>query len=236
MIMIRFLAFAAIAILCSDYRRYDLLTYAYRSHHVFHPTPHWTKPIKANFRTFLQEFKSFEKTNVAPTFADIDSDQSYVDRNGNWKTLWIQMYGKTSGIASQFPKTLEILENTPAVSIMFSSLPVGSKLELHEGPYKGVLRYHLGLEMSDNDARIELYNSSTPHVHYWHTGQDVMFDDTFLHVVQGPSTGRRLILWLDVPRDDLTFPLSILNKCFIYAAGIFSKVPMVMHRHDKIIL
>src|SRR5690606_11091874 len=97
------------------------------------------------------------------------------------------------------PKTTELLRQLPRVSMaMFSIIEGGKHIPPHYGFFKSVLRYHLGLMVpKQGDCYIlvggEKYN--------WKEGEDVLFDDTYLHEVWNKSEERRVVLFIDVLRE-----------------------------------
>jgi beta-hydroxylase len=139
-----------------------------------------------------------------------------------WKKFYIKWYGPILDKAFELcPITVKLIQQLPEVkSAMFSILEPGSKITIHAGPFKGCIRYHLGLNCPE-DAYIIIgkikYN--------WKNGEDVLFDDTFFHSVTNNSNEIRLILFCDVERkmkDDFS---QSLNKLMIdYFSPIISNI------------
>ena len=53
----------------------------------------------------------------------------------------------------------------------------------------------------------------------WVEGQDFSFDDTLMHSAVNRRGGERVILWLDLPRQDLPWRLYLVNRLIIRVAG-----------------
>jgi beta-hydroxylase len=53
--------------------------------------------------------------------------------------------------------------------------------------------------------------------YYWHDGEAVLFDDTFLHEAANETDQVRVVLFLDVARK-MRWPLSLLNRLFLWIA------------------
>jgi len=53
--------------------------------------------------------------------------------------------------------------------------------------------------------------------YYWHNGEAVLFDDTFLHDAANQSDSVRVVLFLDVARK-MNWRLSLLNRLFLWIA------------------
>lgn len=103
---------------------------------------------------------------------------------------------------------------------MFSILEPGSKITPHAGPFKGCIRYHLGLNCPKN-AYIKVdgikYN--------WKNGKDILFDDTFVHEVNNDSDELRIILFCDIERKMRdTFSQKINSKVIEYLAPLTTRI------------
>jgi aspartyl/asparaginyl beta-hydroxylase (cupin superfamily) len=109
---------------------------------------------------------------------------------------------------AQCPQTARTLEKIPGMtSALFSTLAPGTSLAPHRGMYKGVLRYHLGLIVSDpEECGIRVGHDKR----HWHEGESLVFDDTHDHEVWNNSENTRVVLLLDFLRD-LPFPLRQIN-------------------------
>jgi len=116
-----------------------------------------------------------------------------------WKRFHLKWYGESLPSAKALcPRTLALLEETPAIrAAMFAMLPAGGKLVRHRDPYAGSLRYHLGL-ITPNDERCRIYVDGEPHV--WRDGEDVVFDETYIHYAHNETDTDRVILFCDVER------------------------------------
>ncbi len=116
-----------------------------------------------------------------------------------WSKFYLKWYGYTHQSALEHcPKTVEILSKVRSVNgAMFSLLPVGSQLTRHLDPVACSLRYHLGLRTPNSD---QCYINVDGQVHSWRDGQDLLFDETFLHFAKNDSQEYRLILMCDVER------------------------------------
>jgi beta-hydroxylase len=87
---------------------------------------------------------------------------------------------------------------------MFAIIASGTHIPPHVGFFKSVLRYHLALMASD-DAPVYIVVGSQEY--RWREGEDVLFDDTYLHEMWNKSQERRVVLFCDVLRDKTLPPL-----------------------------
>ena len=157
------------------------------------------KPLRDNWQTIRDEALAlFEE-------GEIKRSESFDDLafNSFFKKGWTRYYLKwyedfyPSAIES-CPRTVELLRQVPSLNAaMFTVLPPGSELVRHRDPYAGSLRYHLGL-VTPNDDACRIYIDGTPYS--WRDGEDIMFDETYIHRAMNETDQHRLILFCDVAR------------------------------------
>ena len=116
-----------------------------------------------------------------------------------WTRFYLKWYGDPLPSAvRKCPKTLEVLKQTPSIkAAMFASLPSGGKLMPHRDPFAGSLRYHLGLKTPNSDECFILVDGQK---HSWRDGEDVLFDETYIHEAHNRTEENRIILFCDVTR------------------------------------
>jgi aspartyl/asparaginyl beta-hydroxylase (cupin superfamily) len=105
--------------------------------------------------------------------------------------------------------TCAALDRVPGVfQALFSILDPGKSIPAHEGPYRGYLRYHLGLLVPEQDPpQIRIKDQ----LYTWREGEDMLWDDTWEHEVINHSKGRRVVLIVDIRRP-MPLPLTALNR------------------------
>jgi beta-hydroxylase len=128
-----------------------------------------------------------------------------------WKRFYLTWYGHALPSALQLcPKTVTLLESLPHVNgAMFALLPPGGKLNRHRDPFAGSLRYHLGLVCPDSDE-CRIFVDGEPYS--WRDGQDVLFDETFIHSAENKTDVTRIILFCDVERPLRTRWMTAVNR------------------------
>ena len=108
------------------------------------------------------------------------------------------------------PKTTELLKQIPGITTaMFSILGPQKHIPPHNGFYKGVYRYHLGLIIPKEG---ECYIVNGGQRYDWKEGEDVLFDDTFKHAVWNKTDETRVVLFCDVFRTDLPKIFQSMNR------------------------
>src|SRR5262249_7139877 len=96
------------------------------------------------------------------------------------------------------------------------------------GPYRGVVRYHLGLRVPPSPDLVGIRVGTE--VAHWQEGGSLVFDDTFEHEVWNDSDEMRVVLFLDfVP--PLRQPMETVNRGLIAAIGWSPSVQDAKRRH-----
>jgi beta-hydroxylase len=175
----------------------------------------WVADLEANWLDIRQELDRVLKyQDELPNFQDISPDQYNLTQDNRWKTYFFYAYGiKTDSNCDRCPVTTRLLEQVPGMKTAFFSILLPHKhIPVHRGPYKGVLRYHLGLIVPKPEEKCRIRVADE--IVHWQEGQSLMFDDSFPHEAWNDTDDVRVVLFLDVVRP-LRFPLSLLNTLII---------------------
>jgi beta-hydroxylase len=117
-----------------------------------------------------------------------------------WKRFYLKWYeAPLPSALANCPKTVELVNSIPTVKgAMFANLPSGGKLVQHRDPYAGSLRYHLGLVVPKTPGECRIFIDGEPYS--WREGEDLLFDETYLHYAENTTSDDRIILFCDVER------------------------------------
>jgi beta-hydroxylase len=117
-----------------------------------------------------------------------------------WKRFYLKWYDAALPSAlANCPKTVELVNAIPTVKgAMFASLPPGGRLVQHRDPYAGSLRYHLGLLVPKTPGECRIFIDGQPYS--LREGEDLLFDETYLHYAENNTSDDRIILFCDVER------------------------------------
>lgn len=173
--------------------------------------------LRDNWQTIRDEALAlFDEGYIRAALHDNEAGFGSFFKKG-WKRFYLTWYdGPLPSARRLCPKTLSLLGRLPSVKgAMFTLLPAGSHLNPHRDPFGGSLRYHLGLS-TPNSAACRIFVDGQPYA--WHDGEDVMFDETYVHWVENESDVPRLILFCDVERP-LPAPLRQINHWISGALG-----------------
>jgi beta-hydroxylase len=179
----------------------------------------WIEQVEANSEVIREELERvLADRDALPNFQDISKDQIEITDDDRWKTFFLFGYGFRAKLNTDMcPRTTELMEQIPGMTTaMFSILSPRKHILDHRGPYKGVLRYHLGLVIPQDaqSCRIRVGDD----IRHWEQGRSLMFDDTFNHEVWNDTDETRVVLFVDVIRP-LPFPESLINRLIIKAIG-----------------
>src|SRR3984957_13702022 len=172
----------------------------------------WIAQVEANWETVLAEREAL------PNFQDISKDQIEITDDDDWKTYFLYGYGFEADLGVRAcPKTAALMREIPGMTTaMFSILSPHKHILDHRGPYKGVLRYHLGLIVPRDAEQCRIRVDED--IRHWEAGKSLIFDDTFNHEVWNDTEETRVVLFVDVLRP-LPFPDSAINGGIVKAIG-----------------
>jgi beta-hydroxylase len=155
--------------------------------------------LRENWQLIREEAASLYKEGyitASDKYDDIGFNSFF--RRG-WKRFYLKWYNTPLSSAQALcPKTVELIQRIPTINAaMFTLLPKDSFLFEHRDPYAGSLRYHLGL-ITPNDEKCCIYVDGHPY--FWRDGEDVLFDETYVHRAENKTDHDRIILFCDVKR------------------------------------
>jgi aspartyl/asparaginyl beta-hydroxylase (cupin superfamily) len=183
----------------------------------YYPTDmNWCKHLRDNHEKIYNEYLTYIQNNKLTRFKHIDKVQTNYDISDiPWDVLFLRVYNKDTDKIRYFPHTYSFISSIPGCSLaMFSVLHPGKIIPAHTGPYKGVLRYHLALIVPKNPKQCRIYVNNISY--NWKKGEDVLFDDTFLHSVKNESDETRVVLFLDIKKQFKNKFLDFINTLVLY--------------------
>lgn len=129
-----------------------------------------------------------------------------------WKRFYLKWYDEPLPSAKAMcPKTVALLESIPGIrGAMFASLGPNSQLVRHRDPYAGSLRYHLGLVTPKSPGECRIFVDGKPYT--WRDGEDLLFDETYIHYAENTTSDTRIILFCDVERPLHTRIMTAINR------------------------
>ncbi len=159
--------------------------------------------LEQNFEIIRSEYENVNRHFEIPAYHEVEKRVYAIsgknEPNLKWKVFLLNYSGETPDLAKELcPKTLELLKEIPHVyKVFFSVLEPGKSIPSHHGPYRGYLRYHLGLKVAkDSQSYIRIKDEE----YNWKEKDCILFDDTWEHEVVNKSFQERAILIVDLLR------------------------------------
>jgi ornithine lipid ester-linked acyl 2-hydroxylase len=179
----------------------------------------WVAGMESEWESIRKELDTLMvRREEIPNFQDVSKAQRVLTKGEEWKTFFFYSFGnKNKENCARCPETVRLLNRIPGMKTgMFSILSPRKHIPPHRGPYKGVLRYHLGLIIpgKECDCRIRVGND----VRCWKEGKSMIFDDSNEHEVWNETDSYRAVLFVDFVRPTI-FPLSTINRSIVWARG-----------------
>lgn len=192
----------------------------------------WARKLEEGWMDIRRELEGvLVHRNSLPAFHEINGDATNISHD-SWKSYFLYGFGRRSESNCQrCPRTAALIESVPGMTTaFFSIMGPGVRLPPHKGPWKGFIRYHLGLIVPKEADRcwIEVGGERAS----WGEGRSLIFDDTYEHHVLNDTDETRVVLFLDVVRP-CRFPGSLVNRAVIQAAGLSPFVRDSIKRHRE---
>ncbi|TAK90092.1 MAG: aspartyl/asparaginyl beta-hydroxylase domain-containing protein [Burkholderiaceae bacterium] len=162
--------------------------------------------------------------NSVPRFHEVMPQQYDISANDarDWRMFILKAYGVTvARNVTRCPRLQAAVQSEPDVlSAMFSFLAPGKHIPPHRGPFRGVLRFYLGLSVPLTvDGRPGTVLTIDGIEHRLGDGQWLLWDDTFRHEVRNESDVVRIALLLDIRRRGMPLDMELLSRFLIRMVG-----------------
>lgn len=189
----------------------------------------WVATMEAAYPLIRAELLGVLQHRTAiPNFQDVSPDQAVLTEGADWKTFFFHAYGHAvADNCLRCPHTARALQAIPGMkTAMFSILAPHKHIPEHRGPYKGVLRYHLGLLVPEpTQCGIRVGHETRA----WCEGGSLVFDDSHPHEAWNHGSQTRVVLFVDVMRP-LPPWLDVLNRAMVWRLGTTDFVQSAIRR------
>jgi len=139
----------------------------------------------------------------------------------DWRVFVLKAYGaEIPRNLARCPATARLVSACPSVlSASFSFLAPGKHIPVHRGPFRGVVRFHLGLSMPRaSDGRVGAILWVDGVEHRLGDGDTLLWDDTYPHEVLNATGEVRIALLLDVWRQGMPADMALLSRLLVAGA------------------
>jgi beta-hydroxylase len=159
--------------------------------------------LRASYPVIRAEAMALRDAGAFQRQSSVDQPGYNTFEKGGWRLYPLKWYTKECppSAVQACPKTCAIVDSIPAVrSAMFTVLPPGARLGRHHDPVASSLRYHLGL-LTPNSDKCALTLDGVDYA--WRDGEELLFDQTYLHSAVNNTDILRVILFCDVEKTQL---------------------------------
>ena len=163
-----------------------------------------------------------------PQFHEIMAEQYKLSKHGEkeWRMFILRAYGLDIKENMQHCPALSALISTnPNIkSASLSFLAPGKHVPTHTGPFRGITRFYLGLDVpldTEGNPGVTLTIDDRPYK--LGSGDALLWDDTYPHSVQNNTDQWRIALLLDVYRAKMSWPLRKVTDSVIGMAKLSIK-------------
>jgi aspartate beta-hydroxylase len=167
-----------------------------------------------------EALKMAAQLQSVPRFHELMASQAEISANDgiDWRVFVLKAYGvDITENQAACPQLAQLLAASPDVlSASLSFLAPHKHIPRHRGPFRGVLRFQLGLSVPvAPDGRPAAILSLNDREHRIGDGQALLWDDTFPHEVWNRSDEVRIALLLDVRRRGMPLDMALLSRLVI---------------------
>jgi aspartate beta-hydroxylase len=159
-----------------------------------------------------------------PRFHEIMREQGAISANDgrDWRMFVLKAYGvEFEANMAACPHLAAIVAATPGIlSASISFMAPGKHIPLHRGPFRGVLRFYLGLSVPRRaDGKPAAVLKIAGREHRVGDGEWLLWDDTYPHEAINESDAVRSVLLLDVWRRDMPVDMALFSRLLIAAVA-----------------
>jgi len=155
-----------------------------------------------------------------PRFHDIMPEQADISANDgrDWRMFVLKAYDMAvPENLARMPVLSRLLAECPEVkSAAISFLAPRKHIPSHRGPFRGIMRFHLGLviprQADGRPATIMMIDHQEKRIT---DGEGMLWDDTYPHEVINNADEARIALLLDVWRPGMPWDMEILSRMIV---------------------
>ena len=155
-----------------------------------------------------------------PRFHDIMPEQADISANDgrDWRMFVLKAYDMAvPENLARMPVLSRLLAECPEVkSAAISFLAPRKHIPSHRGPFRGIMRFHLGLviprQADGRPATIMMIDHQEKRIT---DGEGMLWDDTYPHEVMNNADEARIALLLDVWRPGMPWDMEMLSRLIV---------------------
>ncbi len=187
-------------------------------------------PNAPQFTTHWQAIRAealglFDDLRAIPRFHDLMPEQYQLSAYGEkeWRMFVLRAYGlDITENMNKCPQLAALLRaNSEIKSASFSFLAPGKQVPTHTGPFRGITRFYMGLEvplLDNGEPGVTLTINDQPY--QIANGESLLWDDTYPHSVRNDTEQWRVALLMDVFRARMPRPLTVFTNGILNLARL----------------
>lgn len=185
--------------------------------------------FEAEWKSIRNEALGLAQTEEEiPKFHELIESQKRISTQGygNWRVFIPRVYGyDVEKNMARCPTLTKLLKAHPHVtSANISIIDPKKVIPAHKGPFKGIVRYSLGLSVPKNEnGEPGVVLALDGQEYRTGEGESLLWDDTYEHAVTNETDEYRIVLLLDVFRANMPLHLRLLTRLIIKMTGITVK-------------
>lgn len=169
------------------------------------------------------------RLDAVPRFHEIMPAQMPISANDgkDWRVFVLKVYGMDVGKnLAACPSLAQLIAASPDVlSATLSFLAPRKHIPRHRGPFRGILRFQLGLSVPvDAQGRPAAVLALNDQEYRIGNGEHLLWDDTYPHEVWNQSDEPRIALLLDVRRRYMPADMRLLSRALIASVGMVARL------------
>lgn len=169
------------------------------------------------------------EVQAIPQFHELMREQEPLSTYGDkyWRMFVLRAYGVDNrGNQARCPRTAALLKGRSHIlSATISFLEGNKHIPAHHGPFRGILRFHLGLVIPRGKNGVSTNRFMIDGKPYTlEEGGTLLWDDTFEHEVWNDADSIRAALLLDVERPYLSRGLAAVNWLILKAVKLVIRI------------
>lgn len=156
-------------------------------------------PLKDHWETIRDEALAVYRAGEIEYEAQHNDLAFVAFKKRGWKRFYLKWYHDFLPSANELcPKTVALVRSIPSIhAAAFTMLPPGKSLGKHRDPFASSLRYHLGLTTPNSDDCAIWVDGEK---YSWRDGEDIVFDETYVHWAENKTDQTRIIFFADFTR------------------------------------
>ena len=163
-----------------------------------------------------------------PKFHELMPEQYQLSAHGEkeWRMFILRAYGlDISENMARCPTLTRLVQSNESIkSASLSFLAPGKQVPTHTGPFRGITRFYMGLEVpTDNEGNPGVTLTIDNKPYKLGNGEALLWDDTYPHSVSNDTDSWRIALLLDVYRANMPLPLRAFTDSIIGMARMSIK-------------